>query len=204
MGKINFYNTDCMLFMKDKPDNYYDLAIVDPPYGIGEFTQSETKKYGKYDWNKSVPTNDYFIELKRVSKNRIIWGANYYNCFEGGNAAIVWNKENPHPSLSDCEIASVSWGKRIAYYKYQWHGLGMHKKRSGFHPCEKPIDLYRWILQNYAKSGYKLLDTHGGSMSSAIAADLEGYEMDITEIDKEYFDAGVQRYEWYKRQLKLF
>jgi site-specific DNA-methyltransferase (adenine-specific) len=179
---------DCVQLMKGYDDNYFDLAIVDPPYGIGGFTQSETKKYGDYQWNETPPNEEYFKELKRVSKNRIIWGANYYNCFEGGNAAIIWNKQNPHPSLSVCEIASVSWGKRISYFEYQWHGLAMHRIRSGFHPCEKPVALYKWILKNYAKEGMKILDTHVGSGSSQIACDELGFDYTGFEIDKTYFD----------------
>ena len=197
-------NMDCMDYMRQFPDKHFELAIVDPPYGIGGFTQSETKKYGDYEWNEMPPSQDYFTELKRVSINRIIWGANYYNCFEGGNAAIVWNKQTPHPSLSVCEIASVSWGKRVNYFNYQWHGLGMHQKRSGWHPCEKPVALYKWLLKNYAKEGDKILDTHLGSGSSRIAAYDMGFDFYATELDKEYFDAGNKRFDEFKSQLKLF
>jgi len=196
---LSLFHADCMDIMKQYPDKYFDLAIVDPPYGIGGFTQSETKKYGDYKWNEAPPPEEYFAELKRVSKERIIWGANYYNCFDGGNAAIVWNKQNPHPSLSVCEIASVSWGKRIAYFEYQWHGLAMHRIRSGFHPCEKPVALYEWILKNYAKPNDLILDTHFGSGSIALAVDkanrLDKMNLHLTacEIDKEYIDKAIKR-----------
>lgn len=199
------YLMDCIQGMKHYPDKWFDLAIVDPPYGIGGFTQSETKKYGNYKWNEQPPTKEYFNELNRVSKQRIIWGANYYNCFEGGNAAIIWNKQNPHPSLSSCEIASVSWGKRIVYYEYQWHGLGMHTKRSGFHPCEKPISLYDFCF-DFAKveAGMKVLDTHLGSQSSRISANK--YQLNFVgfETDEEYFNKGNKRYDDFVSQTRLF
>lgn len=191
---VRLLHTDCMEYMRGLPDNFFELAVVDPPYGIGGFTQSETKKYGDYKWNEMPPSDEYFKELKRVSKHRIIWGANYYNCFEGGNGAIVWNKQTPHPSLSVCEIASVSWGKRVNYFNYQWHGLGMHKKRSGWHPCEKPLALYKWIYENYAKPGWNILDTHLGSGSSAIVAAKMGFDFIGCELDKEYYDKAVARY----------
>ena len=198
------YNEDCVKGLKRFPDKHFDLAIVDPPYGIGGFTQSETKKYGNYKWNEKPPTEDYFIELKRVSKERIVWGANYYNCFEGGNAAIIWNKQNPHPSLSVCEIASVSWGKKVAYYEYQWHGLAMHRIRSGFHPCEKPVALYEWILKNYTKGGELILDTHLGSGSSRIAAYKNGFNFVGFELDPEYYKKQEKRFKDFVSQLRLF
>lgn len=191
---VQLLHTDCMEYMRGLPNKFFELAVVDPPYGIGGFTQSETKKYGDYKWNEMPPSEEYFKELRRVSKHRIIWGANYYNCFEGGNAAIIWNKQNPHPSLSVCEIASVSWGKKVAYYEYQWHGLAMHKKRSGWHPCEKPLALYKWVFENYAKPGWKILDTHLGSGSSAIVAAKLGFDFVGCELDKEYYEKAVKRY----------
>ena len=198
-----FDNIDCLIGMAEYEDNHFDLAIVDPPYGIGCFTQSETKKYGDYKWNEIVPTEEYFIELKRTSKKRIIWGANYYNCFEGGNAGIVWNKQNPHPALSVCEIASVSWGKRMAYFEYQWHGLAMHRIRNGVHPCEKPVALYKWLLTKYAKQGDLILDTHVGSASSLIACEDMGFEYVGFELDSQYFKDANKRLENFRKQLKL-
>jgi site-specific DNA-methyltransferase (adenine-specific) len=192
-----------MEYMATLPDKAFDLAVVDPPYGIGHFTQSDRlDKYGKYDWNKNIPDEIYFCELRRVSKERVIWGANYYNCFENGNAAIIWDKENPHPSMSRCEIASVSWGKRVNYFKLAHYGfVGKH---DDFHPCGKPVALYNWILRNYAKPGQRILDTHLGSGSSAIAAHYFGCDFVGCEIDESYFLAAKERFERETKQITLF
>jgi site-specific DNA-methyltransferase (adenine-specific) len=200
---IQIFNQDCMIAMLGMKDNQYDLAIVDPPYGVGHFTQSDrVDKYGHYDWNSNIPGESYFAELKRVSKERIIWGANYYNCFENGHAAIIWDKENPHPSMSRCEIASVSWGKRVTYYRKAHYGfVGDH---DNFHPCGKPVKLYEWLLKNYAKQGDKILDTHLGSGSSAIAADIMGFDFTGYEIDADYFHAAKERLERHQKQGNLF
>lgn len=199
---IELLNIDCMEYMKSVPNKTFDLAIVDPPYGIGNFTQSDRKKkYGDYSWNESTPNEDYFIELDRVSKNRIVWGANYYNCFDGGSA-IVWNKKNPHPSMSVCEIASVSFGKRVAYYEMPYYGFV--GTSNNIHPCQKPVKLYSWILKNYAEQGYKILDTHLGSGSIAIACHDLGFDLVGCELDKDYYDAAVKRFNNHKLQTKLF
>ena len=202
-----YHNLDCMEGMKEFPDKYFELAIVDPPYGIGDFnpdkwTDKKTKKRisKKYEyvtkeskWNNTTPNDDYFKQLKRISINQIIWGANYYNCFSNKGGAIVWNKENPNPYLSSCEIASQTFFKKVDYYKLQWHGLGMHPKRSGIHPCEKPIKLYEWLLTNYAKQGDKLLDTHVGSGSSIIAFKKHNFDYVGFEIDKDYYKDSSKR-----------
>ncbi|MFQ5454290.1 MAG: hypothetical protein ACE5D6_08905 [Candidatus Zixiibacteriota bacterium] len=156
-GNVRLHHCDCMDFMASKPDGFYDLAIVDPPYGIGNFTQSDRLlKYGNYEWNDKKPTNEYFEELRRISKHRIIWGANYYNCFENGHASIIWDKMNPHPSMSRCEIASVSWNKRVDYIQIMHYGS--HQDKGNSHPCGKPIQLYKWLLKNYAKKGDKIIE----------------------------------------------
>jgi len=203
IGDATLMQVDCMEYMATLPDKHFELAIVDPPYGIAHFTQSDrVDKYGKYDWNETVPNELYFKELQRVSKERIIWGANYYNCFENGKAAIVWDKENPHPSMSRCEIASVSWGKRVNYYKLAHYGfVGIH---DDFHPCGKPVKLYEWLLKNYAKPGDRILDTHLGSCSSVIACLNMGYEITGCELDPDYFAAGVERVRNSQRQETLF
>jgi site-specific DNA-methyltransferase (adenine-specific) len=200
---IELLNIDNMEYMEAQPDNAFDLAIVDPPYGIGHFTQSDRiDKYGDYDWNKNAPDEEYFKELKRVSKERIIFGANYYNCFENGKAAIVWDKENPHPSMSRCEIASVSWGKKVDYVKIAHYGfVGEH---DNFHPCGKPVKLYTWVLEKYAKKEQRILDTHGGSFSIAVAAHYFGCDMVVCEIDKNYFEKGKARYENETKQVRMF
>lgn len=210
MAEINFFNVDCIEFMKSKTDKCYDLAIVDPPYGIGDvFIPVSTgakpckieRKHKIMDWDNEIPTQEYFKELKRVSKNQIIWGANYFNCFDNGGA-LVWYKNNGAPSLSQCEIASLSFKKSVDYVYIQVLG-GFVQKNKPIHPTQKPIKLYRWMLNNYAKAGYKILDTHGGSFTHAIACDIEGFDLDICEIDKEYFDKGKKQFDIHKLQTVL-
>jgi site-specific DNA-methyltransferase (adenine-specific) len=205
---IELHNCDNMELMSRFPDKYFELAIVDPPYGIGNFTQSDRKKiYGDYKWNEETPNNEYFLELKRVSKNRIIWGANYYNCFEGENGAIIWNKENYHPNMSNCEIASISFGKRVNYFEYIWNGArqgNMKNKETRMHPCQKPVALYKWLLKNYAKPNEKILDTHLGSASIAIACYDLGFDLVGCELDTEYFEASKKRIQNHISQGQMF
>lgn len=206
---INFNNIDCMDFMREKPDGYYDLAIVDPEYGIDAANMTmgsgKNKKYKKSDWDKKTPDKEYFEQLFRVSKNQIICGGNYFaDKLPISKGWIVWDKGiYADCSFADGELLWTSFDSvlRIAQIRYKGF-LGADKER--IHITQKPIKLYRWLLQNYATKGDKILDTHGGSMSSAIACDMEGFDLDICEIDKEYFDAGVNRFNEYKRQLKLF
>ena len=198
------HNSDCLLAMREMKDNQFDLAIVDPPFGIGEFQQSDAN-YAPVDWNNKTPPKQYFKELQRVSKNQIIFGANYYNSFYGHGGAIVWNKLNPHPSMSDCEIASCSIGKRIRMFYYEWHGYVVKQKEpNSFHPCQKPVALYKWLLNNYAKEGDTILDTHAGSMSSVIASIEMGHSITAYEIDNDYFNAGKKRVLDYFNQENMF
>ena len=197
---INIYNQDCMEAMKEMSENQFDLAIVDPPFGIGNFVQ--TNRGEKVDWNDEAPTDVYFKELKRVSKNRIIFGANYYNCFEKNGGAIVWIKNQPMPNFSKCVIASCSYHKKIELYKQTWTNF-VAKGRQGIHPCEMPVSIYEWILINYCKDGDKILDTHLGSGSIAIACHNLGFDLTGYEIEKEYFEAAKTRIENHKRQLKI-
>jgi len=207
MAEINFYNIDCIEFMKTKPDNYYDLAIVDPPYGIN-INENMGRKKGqakrhekKADWDFEIPTDYYFKELFRVSKNQIIWGGNYfpYIWSNGCSHFIFWDKLTPiGMSFSDGELAWTSFNK--ANRKYVLY----NKKGVKIHPTQKPILLYRWLLQKYAKKGDKILDTHGGSASIAIACNTEGFDLDICEIDTEYFEAGQKRYNEFKQQITMF
>lgn len=212
---INFYNIDCIEFMKTKPDNYYDLAIVDPPYGInmdggkiGGNNCGKAKDYTKKDWDKEPPSLEYFKELMRVSKNQIVWGANHFISRMPFDSScwIIWDKDNSG-NFADCEMAWTSFNTAVRKYKFRWNGMlqqNMKDKEIRIHPTQKPKDLYRWILKNYAKPNDLILDTHGGSMSISIACDMEGFDLDVTEIDKEYFDAGIKRYEQYKQQPQLF
>lgn len=190
--------------MKKMGDNQFDLAIVDPPYGIGDFQQSDAN-YTGVTWNNKRPESKYFSELLRASKHQIIWGANYYNCFSKLGGAIVWDKLNPHPSMSDCEIASTSTEKRTRRFTYEWHGYVVKRVNpDSFHPCQKPVALYKWLLQNYAKEGDKIFDTHGGSMSIAIACwDLK-FDLELYEIDKDYYEAGMSRFNNHCKQGQLF
>lgn len=204
---INFFNTDCIKFMKSKPDKCYDLCIVDPPYGDFNGTIERTggtwsKKYQRDNSIKKwdfAPSEEYFKELFRVSKEQIIWGGNYFD-LPPSKHFLIWEKQ------------TISENFSMAMVEYAWSSINDNAKlfkwrpqrENGIHPTQKPIALYRWILQKYAKPNDKILDTHGGSMSIAIACDMEGFDLDICEIDKEYFDAGVKRFENYKRQGLLF
>jgi site-specific DNA-methyltransferase (adenine-specific) len=210
--KSEVFNTDCLAAMKSYPDNYFDLAIVDPPYGIDVTNQSQGKgggvakkiEYKKTDWDKYAPNNDYFQELIRVSQNQIIWGGNYFT-LRPSSCWIVWDKLNS-ADFADCELAWTSFATAVRKFTYRWNGMlqqDMKNKESRIHPTQKPVALYRWLLQNYAKPNDKILDTHLGSGSSRIAADMEGYNFTGYELDKDYFDASVKRFKDYKQQIKL-
>lgn len=205
---INFHNTDCIEFMKSKPDKFYDLAVVDPPYGIGVNVNMGRRKgdkksnYHKFHGNdSSIPTAEYFAELFRVSKNQIIWGGNYMTeNLKPSPCWLLWDKGfSEDVTFTQFEMAWTSFtssAKKIMY--------NAQANNNRIHPTQKPVQLYRWILTRYAKQGDKILDTHGGSMTNAIACDMDGFDLDICEIDKEYFDNGVKAFNNYKRQLKLF
>jgi len=201
---------DCMELMKALPDKCFELAIVDPPYGIGNFIPSNISRKGKkasekVTWNDETPSDEYFRQLMRVSKEQIIWGANYYNCFSKQGGAIVWNKGDANPIFSQCEIASLSFQKRVDYVSINWQS-GFYRARfeNIIHPCQKPAALYDWLYAKYAHKGDRILDTHLGSQSSRIAAWQAGYDFLGCEIDKDYYEQGCQRYESYAAQCKLF
>ncbi len=207
---IDLKNMDCLEAMKQMDDNQFDLAIVDPPYGIGNFNMENqvTKKIKKwqYDWNDTIPQDEYFIQLKRVSKEQIIWGANYYNCFSEKGGAIIWYKDVKHPNMSKCEIASYSRLKKVDFFRYDWSNTDKYNELRGsdIHPCQKPVCLYEWILDNYANEGDKILDTHLGSGSIAIACHNRGFDLTGFEIDKEYFDNARERLRVHQSQLTMF
>lgn len=217
--KIELYNMDCMEYMKQCKDNEFDLAVVDPPYGIGadvknstdkrqsKKSASKSKKYGEQKWDADVPTKEYFIELFRVSKEQIIWGVNYYpfDFLSGGR--IYWDKCVTMPTYSNGELAYCSLLNSIKSVQIAWHGMIQHdmkNKEVRIHPTQKPIKLYEWILKNYAKEGDRILDTHLGSGSSAIAAHNYKFDFVGLEIDKEYFDNAVKRFNNHKSQLTIF
>ena len=198
---------DCLEYMKTVPDKYFDLAIVDPPYGIGAGIfepvggRNEKNKDDK-KWDSSIPDPEYFVELRRVSKEQIIWGANYFNCFSGCHGAIIWDKMQPLPDSSQCEIASYSRLQKVGLYQQRWTNF-VNTKESN-HPTEKPVALYKWLLENYAKKGDKIFDSHGGSMSSVIASLDMGFEIHCCEMDKNYYDAAVKRIKQYLSQTNMF
>ena len=207
-GGINFFNIDCVEFMKTKPDNYFQLAICDPPYGINvNVSMGRRKGDKKSDYHKfaggdnEIPTEEYFEQLFRVSKNQIIWGGNYMiEHLYSSPCWLLWDKGfSEDVTFAQYEMAWSSF--KSSAKKYDFNAAA---NRNRIHPTQKPIMLYRWLLQKYANKGDKILDTHGGSHTHAIAADMEGFDLDICEIDKEYFDNGLKAFDNYKQQLKLF
>ena len=201
---INLYNMDCMEAMSKAPNDYWDLAICDPPYGIGDFASGsrnpQISKSKILDWNLSIPDKEYFKELFRVSRNQIIWGANYYPNLIGGR--IVWYKHVKAPNMSKCEIAYTSKHKKVEYIDLIWQNI--NRKEAIIHPCQKPVALYTNLLNRYAKTGDRILDTHLGSGSIALACHDMGFHLDGFEIDQEYFQAASKRLKNHQRQLKLF
>lgn len=197
-----------MIGMKEYPNNYFDLAVVDPPYGIND-TWSKNRldrfyKQGKlYSYqNKDIPEESYFTEIKRVSKNQIIFGGNYYSNLTSTNSWIIWWKHrNPESHMSEAELAWTSFKKQMRVAQFQWNGAVKCERVEKIHPHQKPVKLYEWIFKNYAKEGQKILDTHLGSGSSRIAA--YNYKMDFTgyEIDKDYFEAAEKRFQNHVAQL---
>jgi site-specific DNA-methyltransferase (adenine-specific) len=208
-----------MELMARYEDKHFDLAIVDPPYGIGESGENNNKRTGgrakarKYKsfagGDKEIPTKEYFKELKRVSKNQIIWGGNYMvEHLTKSMGWIFWDKDMGAQDFSDGELAYTSFNRSLKKYKYTWCGFrqGPTNQRieDRIHPTQKPVKLYEWLLINYAKEGDKILDTHLGSGSIAIACHNLKFDLTACELDKEYFDAGMKRLEQHQRQLQLF
>jgi site-specific DNA-methyltransferase (adenine-specific) len=205
---INLYNQDCLEFMKGLPDKAYELAIVDPPYGIGFGTFNRTNRdasgnrfkadrYKNEDWDDGIPTDEYFAELRRISANQIVWGGNYFPALwdNGCKGFIYWHKGNPVPNFADGELAWTSFNKVAKQFDFPYYGglEGNTSASNKIHPTQKPVALYKWLLNNYAKPGDRILDTHGGSMSIAIACYDLGFSLDLCELDKDYFEAGQKR-----------
>jgi site-specific DNA-methyltransferase (adenine-specific) len=206
-----------MALMSRYPDNYFDLAIVDPPYGIGEDggdkkrgtkgikTPIYTKKY----WDTTTASKKYFKELKRISKNQIVWGANHFieNLMATNSSCwIVWDKDNTG-DFADCELAWTSFKTAVRKFEFRWNGMlqgDMKNKEIRIHPTQKPVALYKWLLDKYAKQGDKILDTHLGSGSIAIACHDYGFDLTACELDKEYFDKAIKRINNHTAQMKLF
>jgi len=199
---ITATNEDNMVMMKRYPDNYFDLAIVDPPYGI-DIHNSGThfkEKYEVKDWDKSTPNNEYFNELKRVSKNQIIWGGNYFldrlgNC----KCYVIWDKKIAEDmSFAMCEMAWTSFKNGAKIYKT----TAMQLDR--IHPTQKPVELYEWLLMRYAEVGFKILDTHRGSASLDMACHNLGFDLYTCEIDKKHFEDGNKRLFEHQQQIRMF
>jgi len=210
--KITVTNEDNMELMSRYPDNYFDLAIIDPPYGIGRFGNRvevsnricSSAKINKWDIK---PTDDYFKELFRISKNQIIWGANNFTMPES-EYFCVWDKKQTVDNFATAEYAWVSMGlkKPAKVFRYAIHKEMQERKKQGgkFHPTQKPVKLYEWILMQYAKEGDKILDTHLGSGSLAIACHNLGYELTACELDKDYYEASHKRFKQVTSQTQLF
>jgi site-specific DNA-methyltransferase (adenine-specific) len=202
-------NEDNMALMSRYPDKYFDLAIVDPPYGLGTKTtdggskkNSQTKFMNdirRSNWDNSIPKKEYFYELKRVSKNQIIWGGNYMAEHLGNTKCIIiWDKMTYIPTMSQFEFAFCSMNKHPQLIKINSNDVNRQ------HPTQKPVQLYKWILKNYANQGDKILDTHLGSGSIAIACHDLGFDLTACELDTDYFNAAMKRIEDHKKQLQLF
>lgn len=220
MLDFGYYNMDCMEGMKQFPDKYFDLAIVDPPYGgvtQGGYMKNQQgggiarnrNDYHLSLWQCSKPTKDYFDELKRVSKNQIIWGGNYYaSLLEDSQCWIVWDKEKPEGvSFADVELAWTSFNLASRIFKFAWHGMiqgDMKHKEYKIHPTQKPVALYEWLISRYAKDGDIILDTHVGSASSLIACHNTNHKFVGFELDEQYYKMSKERLDREMAQMNLF
>lgn len=219
MNKVHLI--DNMEFMKGIPDKYYELAIVDPPYGIGEdggckhrltktseargFIKSNEKIYENKDWDIK-PSQEYFKELFRISQNQIIWGANYFtNMLQPSMGWVFWYKKGADKSkFSDGELAYTSFNRALRMFKYDWIGFGtINSGENRIHPTQKPVSLYKWLLKNYAKPNDKIFDSHVGSGSIRIACHDMGFDFEGCEIDKDYWEAQEERFNTHISQLDL-
>ena len=216
MLEINkIYNADCLELMKDIPDNYFDLCLTDPPYGIGKAKKNNAsrsklaiaKDYGKKDWDNSIPSKEIFNEFFRVSKNQIIFGGNYFvEYLKNSSCWLVWDKNNGTNDFADCELAWTNFTSAVRKYKWTWAGMlqeDMKNKEIRIHPTQKPVGLLKQILRDYYKEGI-VLDCFSGSGSTAIAC----YDLNIPfvaiEKDKDYYEKSVERLNIAQAQLRLF
>lgn len=220
LGELELHNADCMAIMSKHADKYFDIAIVDPPYGIGwtdSINYSESQKahqvkcgyklHTPKKWDSEKPTAEYFAELRRVSKNQIIWGGNYFtDCLPPARGWVVWNKMCETFTAINNELAWSSYEKKIPIFSRP-HGMdkGFLDKDGGhIHPTQKPVALYSWLLERYAEKGQRILDTHMGSGSLAIACHRAGYPLVACEIDTEYYEKAIERIKRDQRQTRLF
>ena len=208
---IQLLNIDCLEYLKQCDDKQFNLAIVDPPYGYRtKNTGTINFRQDSKEWN-IAPTNKYFDELQRVSKNQIVWGGNYFSYLwkDIQRGFVIWNKDNPVKNFSDVEMAWTSFDVLPKYYYYAWGGLsdgikGRNKKEKNIHPTQKPIRLYEFLLDEFANEGDKIIDTHLGSGSTAIACWNRKYDLIGCELDNEYYTKAVKRLEQHKKQLTIF
>ena len=201
---IDLKNIDCLEAMKQMDDNQFDLAIVDPPYGIGMDGKNNWSgsKHKVKDWDNDAPSLEYFNQLIRISKNQIVWGANHFisRMPLDSKCWLIWDKKNDGFSFADGEMAWTSFNTAVRFFRY--HRGQQTDKR--IHPTQKPVKLYEWILDKYAKEGDKILDTHLGSGSIALACHNRGFDLTGFEIDKEYFDNACERLRVHQSQLTMF
>jgi site-specific DNA-methyltransferase (adenine-specific) len=204
------HNIDCMEYMKSLPDNAFDLAIVDPPYGIdaanmtmGKGSANDLGIHKKKNWDKAIPQKEYFDELFRISKNQIIWGGNYFLDYLGNTRCIlIWDKLDYNSDFAAFEMAWTSFNKNCKTFQRARSAQG--DATGKIHPTQKPVKLYEWLLTNYAKQGDKILDTHLGSGSHAIACNNLEFELVGCELDPDYFDAACKRIKQEAQQERLF
>jgi len=213
---INLHNQDCMIALKNMKENQYDLAIVDPPYGI-DFAKTYTNRTKKdrlgqrhtsKDWDSNIPSDEFFDLLFKVSKNQIIWGGNYFPSIwqRGGKGIIFWFKGNPVSNFSDGELAWTSFDKVARQFDYRYYGNLQGSKMAALkiHPTQKPVELYEWLLMNYAEPGNTILDTHLGSGSIAIACHNLGFSLDGYEVDEDYYLKAKKRLDQHTAQIQLW
>lgn len=209
------YNADCLEYMRTLPDNAFDIAICDPPYGIGAdknqiqkvksnkiqgHSKALWRDYGDAIWDSEAPEQAFFDEVRRVSRNQIIWGANHFisRIPLDSSCWVVWDKDNGTSDFADCELAWTSFPSAVRRFKYRWAGMlqeNMANKEERIHPTQKPVALYGWLLQTYAKVGDKIFDPMMGSGSSRIAAYKLGFDFVGCERDKGFFDKSQERFE---------
>jgi site-specific DNA-methyltransferase (adenine-specific) len=193
-----FENKDCMDGMQEFPDKYFELAIVDPPYGIGISNNPVRQTHSKKVWDSRVPSQEYFDELFRVSKNQVIWGGNYFN-LPPCKGFLIWDKQQPFDfSLAMCEFAWCNIDRPAKMFRYS-----VLNEKNKIHPTQKPVALYEWLLKNYAKQGDKILDTHVGSASSLIACEELNFDYVGYELDPEYYAAAIDRINIFRAQVRF-
>jgi site-specific DNA-methyltransferase (adenine-specific) len=198
--KITITNEDCMDLLRRTPDKFYQLAIIDPPYGINISSNPIRQKHKKKNWDSEIPNKEYFDELFRVSENQIIWGGNYFiDYLNNTQCFIIWDKKQPENfSLAMCELAWTSMQSPAKIFRYS-----VLTEQDKIHPTQKPVALYKWILDKYAKQGDKILDTHLGSGSIAIACHDYGFELTACELDVDYYNKAIERIKNHISQIKL-